>query len=119
MSSLKKALVNGISANNISAMPDSMSLRHRGRPSARHDPEATLTGRQIKAARMLLRWGHTQLAEAADVGSATIFRAEGYDGVPAVQLHTLNAIQAALERAGVMFIDADKRGGIGVRLIGR
>lgn len=66
---------------------------------------------------MLLRWSHVQLAEAAEVGHATIFRAEAYDGVPAVHSMTLNAIQAALERAGVLFIDADDNGGIGLRLI--
>ena len=65
---------------------------------------------------MLLHWSHVQLAEAADIGSATVFRAESYGGVPAVQLQTLNAIQAALERAGIRFLDADEAGGIGVRL---
>ena len=97
-------------------MPDSVPLRLRGRPSAKHDPEAVLTGRQIKAARILLRWSHVQLAEVAGVSIATVFRAESYDGVPAVQLQTLNTIQAALERGGVLFIKADEIGGIGLRL---
>lgn len=90
---------------------------HRGRPSARQDPEATLTGRQIKAARMLLHWDHEQLAEAAGISVSTVFRAENYAAVPRVHAVTLDAIEAALERAGVRLIEADESGGVGVRLV--
>lgn len=90
------------------------------RASFRHDPATVLTGLQIRAARALLRWSHHRLARESQVGVATIQRAETEDGVPGVQARTLNAIQGALERAGVVFLDPGKSedGGAGVRLKG-
>ena len=86
-------------------------------PVVLHAP-AVLTGLQIRAARALLRWSHDRLSLAAGVGIATIQRAEAEDGVPKVQARTLNAIQSALERAGVVFLDPGRNedGGIGIRL---
>lgn len=77
-----------------------------------------LTGLQMRAARALLRWSHQKLAEESRIGIATIQRAESEDGVPGVQARTLNAIQGALERAGIVFLDPGRSedGGIGVRL---
>lgn len=76
-----------------------------------------LTGLQMRAARALLRWSHQKLADESRIGIATIQRAESEDGVPGVQARTLNAIQSALERAGVVFLDPGKNedGGAGVR----
>lgn len=88
------------------------------RPSIRHDPVAMLTGLQMRAARALLRWSHQKLADESKIGIATIQRAEAEDGVPGVQARTLNRIQTALERAGIVFLDPGKteQGGVGVRL---
>lgn len=88
--------------------------------SPRHYPLAMLTGLQIRAARALLRWSHQRLADEAKIGIATIQRAEADDGVPSVHARTLNSVQAALERGGVVFLDPGKNesGGVGVRLKG-
>jgi hypothetical protein len=59
---------------------------------------------QVRAARALLRWTAEDLANAAEVGVATIRRMEVMDGVPAGNVKTLIAIQQALEGAGIEFI---------------
>ncbi len=66
-------------------------------------------------ARAALRLGVRELAAAADVAVNTITRLEKGEG-----LHTRNveAIQRALERAGVVFIP-ENGGGPGVRLRGK
>jgi transcriptional regulator with XRE-family HTH domain len=71
--------------------------------------------RQIKAARALLAWSQEQLAEAADVSLPTIKRLEANDGPLGGRSGTGAKIQAALEAAGVDFID-ENGGGAGVRL---
>ncbi len=63
-----------------------------------------ITSAQIRAARALLRWSSNDLANASGVGGATIRRLEVQDGVPGVQVKTLQAIQAALEAAGIEFL---------------
>ncbi|MBK5958111.1 hypothetical protein CCR97_08255 [Rhodoplanes elegans] len=77
-----------------------------------------LTGKQIRAARALLGWTSSQLAEAASVSYATVSRTEQTDDVPPVRATILAAIQGALERGGVVFLDpGDTRtGGAGVRM---
>jgi hypothetical protein len=87
-------------------------------PSIRHDPAVMLTGLQIRAARALLRWSHQRLATESRTGIATVQRAESEDGIPSVHARTLNALQTALERGGVIFVAAgeNKDGGDGVRL---
>ena len=74
-----------------------------------------LTGTQVRAARALLRWSAQELAKNAGVGVSTVQRIEGSEGVPPVSARNLQAIQRALEAAGVAFIDEDG-GGPGVRL---
>ena len=59
---------------------------------------------QVRAARALLRWTAEDLANAAEVGVATVRRMEVLDGVPAGNVKTLVAIQQALEGAGIEFI---------------
>ena len=63
-----------------------------------------ITTDQIRAARALLRWSSADLAEASGIGAATIRRLEVQAGVPAVHAKTLQAIQAALEGAGIEFV---------------
>lgn len=79
-----------------------------------------LTGNQIRAGRALLRWSTSHLAERAEVGIATIHRAEAGDDVPSMNVKTLSKIKQALETAGVEFLDGSYsgNGGPGVRLRG-
>jgi len=76
-----------------------------------------LESAQIRAARALLGWKQVELAKAAKVGVATIRRIEGQVGPTMGYVSTLIRIQAALEKAGIRFLDNDAGGGIGVRFI--
>jgi transcriptional regulator with XRE-family HTH domain len=71
--------------------------------------------RQIKAARALLHWSQEQLAAAAKISVPTIKRLEAQDGPLGGRSETGNKIGAALQRAGIEFID-ENGGGPGVRL---
>jgi transcriptional regulator with XRE-family HTH domain len=74
---------------------------------------------QIRAARGLLGWSQTQLAEAADRSLPTIKRLEREDGEgPTVSDDVREAVRAALEKAGVEFIP-ENGGGAGVRMAKR
>ena len=73
----------------------------------------TISISQIRAARGLLGWSQVALAKAANVSEPTIKRIEG--GKVSVSDDMRAAIRAALEAAGVQFIDANG-GGPGVRL---
>lgn len=87
-------------------------------PAISHDPRM-LTGGQIRAARSFLRWSAKDLCERAGVGIATVHRAEAVDGVPNLQVRTLQKLQAALETGGIQVIDEGPytgSGGPGVRL---
>lgn len=65
-----------------------------------------ITGLQIRAARALLGWKSSDLASAAQVHVATVQRFEtGAKVVPAIK----NAMIAALEAAGVEFVDGGAR----------
>jgi len=68
-----------------------------------------ITSEQIRAARALLRWEQRDLAEASKVSLPSIKRLLG------AQARTIEALRAALEAAGVVFI-AENGGGPGVRL---
>ena len=68
---------------------------------------------QIRAARQLLRITADQLADLSGVGVATIRRYELMSGVPSGNARSVEAIQQALEKAGVEFIGApDDRPGV-------
>lgn len=69
---------------------------------------------QVKLARVALGLGVRELAEAAAIAPSTITRFESGKG--GMQARTLDKIQRVLERGGVVFIDADANGGVGVRL---
>ena len=60
--------------------------------------------RQIKAARALLGWSATELAERSGIGSATVKRYELQDGYPKATVQNLAAIQAVFEESGVEFL---------------
>lgn len=75
--------------------------------------------RQIKAARALLDWSQSDLASASGVSEPTIKRLEAADNELGGRADTVDKIIAALEHAGVKFIDDNQTsaaGGPGVRL---
>lgn len=63
------------------------------------------TGRQVAAARALLGLGQVELAAAAKISAPTLRRVEASEGIPSGMTNNLAAIRAALEAAGVEFID--------------
>ena len=73
-----------------------------------------ITGAQMRMARGFLRWSVKDLAEAADVSSATVKRMEESDGLPPVLAANLAKVQAALEARGITFL-ADDPAGLGIR----
>lgn len=74
-----------------------------------------LTAEQVRASRALLRWDQKTLATAAGVSVETVKRIEAMTGLISANSGTLNALQKALEAAGVIFIE-ENGGGPGVRL---
>jgi ribosome-binding protein aMBF1 (putative translation factor) len=74
-----------------------------------------ITGLQIRAARAIVRWSAEELARRAKLGVATVRRAEMTDGEPAITVANANAVQRALEAAGIIFV-AENGEGPGVRL---
>ena len=56
---------------------------------------------QIKAARSMLGWSATELAERSGVGAATLKRYERSLGVPTATVRVLMAIKTTLEAAGI------------------
>ena len=75
-----------------------------------------LYAEQIRGARALLGWKQITLAQKSDVGISTIKRIEREDGLLRTSTDTAWRIQGALEKAGIIFIDADESIGPGVRL---
>lgn len=69
----------------------------------------------MRAARALLRWRAQDLADKANVGIATIQRAEKEDGPVAMIPSTADAVRRVLEAAGISFIPENGKGA-GVRL---
>ncbi|RLQ87094.1 helix-turn-helix domain-containing protein [Notoacmeibacter ruber] len=69
---------------------------------------------QMRAARALLGWSQTELAEASGLSLPTIKRMEKI-GPRRSGFETVEAVEHALEKGGVQFI-AENGGGPGVRL---
>ena len=66
---------------------------------------------QLRAARALLDWNQTELANKAGVSVETIKRLEGIVGsLEATKVSTLDAITKALNKAGVEFTNGDAPG---------
>jgi predicted transcriptional regulator len=74
-----------------------------------------ITTAQVKAARALLGWSQADLARRSAVSEPTIARLEALTGELGGREGTARRIRAALETAGVEFID-ENGGGPGVRL---
>lgn len=64
----------------------------------------------MRAARVLLGMEQIELAKRARVGIGTVRRMESFDGQIGARTDTLSKVQAALERAGVEFLDNDRPG---------
>jgi predicted transcriptional regulator len=73
-----------------------------------------LTIEQLRAARGLLGWSQSELADRAGLSLPTVKRVEGETG-PRVSDLARTKLRRALESAGVEFID-ENGGGPGVRL---
>lgn len=71
---------------------------------------------QLRAARSLLGWTANELANRSKVGVSTIRRYELSDGVVEGHVHTVSALKACLEQAGIEFIGPEN-GEIGVKLV--
>jgi predicted transcriptional regulator len=74
-----------------------------------------VTTRQIKAARALLAWSQSDLADRSGVSEPTVARLEAVDGELGGRGATMQKIRAAIETAGIEFIQ-ENGGGPGVRL---
>ena len=59
-----------------------------------------ISGAQCRMARGLLNWSVTELASNAGLGTTTIKRLEGVDGIPNMQTATLEAIYQAFHATG-------------------
>lgn len=70
---------------------------------------------QMKAARALLEWNQTDLAEKSGVALPTIKRMESSEGMVRGNAENVWKIQQTLEKAGIEFIP-ENGGGAGVRL---
>ena len=89
-------------------------------PSAAYQG-SMLTGGQIRAARGLLGWSVERLSSEAGVSYPTVVRAEAAGAQsPSLRVQSLDRIELALERAGIIFIRAGEASpaaaGPGVRL---
>jgi predicted transcriptional regulator len=62
---------------------------------------------------MLLGWAQTELAKRSRVAIGTIRRMESFSGEIRSRTSTLSLVQAALEKAGIQFLDD---GSPGVRI---
>ena len=62
-----------------------------------------LSSSQIKAARALLGWSGTDLANKSGVGITTLRRYELQVGIPSANTSVLMLIKQALEEAGIQF----------------
>ena len=70
-----------------------------------------IEGRQIRAARGLLGWSRSDLIEASGVSMSALLRLEGAQADS--RSSTLNKVIAALNAAGIEFIN-DGQNGVGV-----
>ena len=71
---------------------------------------------QLRAARSLLGWDQKQLAEQAELGVATIRRLEAQEGRLQSHTNTIDKLTTVLEAAGIIFLQEELTGGVGVRL---
>ena len=68
------------------------------------------SGAQIRAARALLNWTQQYLAERSAVAAQTIRLFE--TGAREPYLQTVEALEACLEQAGILFVETDTAAGV-------
>ena len=71
--------------------------------------------RQVKAARALLNWSSSDLSQASGVSEPTIWRLEASDGPLGGRAATVEKIVAALEAAGIIFVENGEGPGVKLR----
>jgi predicted transcriptional regulator len=69
-----------------------------------------VTGRQLRAARALLGWEQIELAAHSRIAIGTIRRMESFSGEVGSRTSTLSQVLAALEKAGIQFLNDDAPG---------
>jgi predicted transcriptional regulator len=69
-----------------------------------------ITGRQLRAARVLVGIEQIDLAKRARVSIGTIRRMESFSGEIGSRTTTLSLVQRALEKAGIEFLDDGQPG---------
>jgi transcriptional regulator with XRE-family HTH domain len=74
------------------------------------DAISIITKAQLRAARALLAWSQGDLAKASHVSLATIKRLEPGETPMATTVETIQALQRALESAGVEFTNGGEPG---------
>ena len=75
-----------------------------------------ISGLQIRAARMFLRWTAPDLAEKSGVSVSTIQRLEQFDGLPSGNMSSISAIHDAFVQAGIEFLGTpDENPGVRLR----
>ena len=72
-----------------------------------------LTAAQIRAARALLGWSQPALAKESGVSLPTIVRMESHLGPGRSSAANVDAVRRALEKAGVLFLEADDANAVG------
>src|SRR5262245_23809849 len=100
-----------IVAKGMNTVARLIDVRTLGRPVRMYSPE------QLRAARALLGWSRTDLADASGTAPETIvgFETRGADS----KRSTMIAWRNALGKAGVEFTDATAEAGAGVRFRGK
>jgi predicted transcriptional regulator len=69
-----------------------------------------ITGRQLRAARVLLGMEQIELAKRARVAIGTVRRMESFEGEIGARTSTLMLVKRALEKAGIEFLNDDQPG---------
>ena len=92
-----------------------LEIAREASESARVLWSRNVTNEQCRAARALLGWTLDDLAQRSEVNRTTIYMFEGGKTTP--RRATIKVLRAALEEAGVRFLDNGE--GPGVRLIKR
>jgi transcriptional regulator with XRE-family HTH domain len=67
------------------------------------EPSSVISNLQIRAARALLGWSQTKLAEEAGLSVITVKRLEASDEQFQARFDTVMKVKDAVERAGVVF----------------
>lgn len=86
-----------------------------GMPRGGRHTGPRLTGAQLRAARGLLNWSVSELAEQTGLAVNTIRKAEATNSEAPINAANALLLQSTLQQAGVVFIPADDLGA-GVRL---